>query len=202
MRDWRRERAGTALRTLPLALGTVLLADWALFLHFLIQSQTAYGEYYRTSWRTAILLLLPFLALIASIVAPVGKWKLLVGSMLIVTLWVCVAYAPAHWLTRVDFARVTIDNYPVPASVYLGHPTDSESDAIALVRLKDEGDYFLDFGSEKVRQASRSDYVRFVGGAWCFRSMQYGRFVEPLPFRKMNEFRVLSRAGHLIAVQF
>jgi hypothetical protein len=187
---------------LPVALGIVLLVDWVLFIRLVVQSETPYGAYYHTSGSTAILLTIPLLAFIASRAAPAGRWQLSLASVLLVSLWVGIGYAPAHWLTRVDFGRVSIDNHPVPASVYFGRPTDSEAEAVALVRIQDGGDYFLDFGSEKVRQGSRSEYVRLVGGVWCFRSMQTGSFVEPLPSRKMNQFRILSHDGHLITVEF
>lgn len=138
-----------------LLIGTVLLIDWALFVVFLVKSKTPYGAYYRRSWGTDVLLLLSFLGVIASIAASATKWRLSLGNAALITLWVCIAYAPTHWLSRVDFGSVTVDGHPVPATVYFGHPTDMEAEAVAIVSLRDGGDYFLDFGSEKVRQAAR-----------------------------------------------
>jgi hypothetical protein len=35
---------------------------------------------------------------------------------------------PEHWLKHVSkFATVTVDDRPVPAEAYLGHPTDNEA---------------------------------------------------------------------------
>lgn len=203
LRDWRRKRRGGGLRVkLPLALGIVLLADWGLFVQFVIQSATPYGMYFRTTWATAALLLLSFLAAIASLVAPMGRWQLGLAGILILSLWVW-GYVPAHYLNRVDFVTVTVDDRPVAASVYLGHPTDMEAEAFALVRLEHGGgDYLLDFDSENVRSANGSEYVRIPGGAWYLRSMQSGAFAEPLPPRQLNQFRLLSRDGRVITVQF
>jgi hypothetical protein len=68
-----------------------------------------------------------------------------------------------------------------------------------LVHLRDGGDYFLDFGSERVRPGSASEYVRLFGGVWCFRSMQKGSFSDPLPFLRLNEFRIPTQGGHVVS---
>jgi hypothetical protein len=203
LREWKRKRRDTSLRQgLPLALGTVLLADWALFVYFVIQSATPYGMYFRTSWATAALLLLSFVAVIAAFAAGIGRAQLVVAGALIVSLWIGSGYAPAHYLRRIDFGRVSVDDRPVAACVYLGHPTDMEAGAFALVRLEHGGDYLLNFDSEKVRPTSESEYVRIPGGVWYLRSMQYGIFAEPLPSRELNQFRVRSSEGRVITVQF
>jgi hypothetical protein len=183
--------------------GIVLLVNWALFIVFLNRSETPYGAYYHTSWSTDILLLLSFVGVIASIAVSARKWRLSLGNLVLITLSVCIGYAPGHWLRRVeDFASVTVDGHPVPAAVYFGHPTDSEAQAVALVRIRDGGDYFLDFGSEKVRQATRSEYVRLPGGAWCLRRMQEGAFHEALRSEQLNQFRIASDDNHTVVVQF
>lgn len=202
--DWKRKRDGRGLTPkLPLAVGTVLLLDWVLFVQFVIHSATPYGMYFRTTWATAALLLLSSLAAIALLTSPMIRWQMAVGGVLISSLWICIAYAPAHYLGRIDFATVTVNARPVAASVYLGHPTDMEAEAFALVRLEHGGgDYLLNFDSEKVRAANLTEYVRIPGGVWYLRSMQSGTFAEPLPPRQLNQFRVLSRDGRVITVQF
>ena len=204
LREWKRKRRDAGLRVaLPLALGTVLLADLALFVCFVIHSATPYGMYFRTSWATAGLLLLSFLAAIAAIAAPMGRWQLALASVLVLSLWVCIGYAPAHYLRRVDFGIVAVDDRPVAACVYLGHPTDMEAEAFALVRLEHGGgDYVFDFDSEKIRAASSSEYVRIPGGVWFLRSVQSGTFAEPLPPRQLNQFRLRSPNSHVVTVQF
>src|SRR5262245_43821396 len=84
--EWKRKRRGGGLRVkLALALGMVLLADWVLFVHFVIQSATPYGMHFRTTWPTAALLLLSFLAAIASLAAPMGRWQLTLAGVLILS---------------------------------------------------------------------------------------------------------------------
>jgi hypothetical protein len=204
LRGWKQKRRHRGVGTnLPIALGTVLLADWVLFVRFVIQSETTYGMYFKTTWATAALLLLSALTAIASLSAPTGRWQLALAGVLILSLWVSVGYAPAHYLRRIDFASVTVDDHSFEASVYLGHPTDMEAEAFALVRLEHAGgNYLLDFDSERVRPANGSEYVHIPGGVWYLRSMQSGTFTEPLPPRQMNQFRVLSRDGRIITVQF
>jgi hypothetical protein len=204
LRDWKRNRRGGGFRVkLPLALGIVLLADWVLFVRFVIQSATPYGMYFHTTWATASLLLLSFLAAIASVVASQGRWQLALASVLVLSLWVCVGYAPAHYLSRVQSVTVTVDDHRVTASVYMGHPTDMEAEAFALVRVEQGGgDYLLDFDSEKVRSANGSEYVRIPGGVWYLRPMQSGTFAEPLPSRGLNQFRICAHDGRVVTVQF
>ena len=130
-------------------------------------------------------------------------WKkgLLVSSVLVVLialLWL--AFSPTHWLRRVDFGTVSVDGQQVQADIYFGNP-EGEAEAIALVQLKGGADYFLDFGSEKVRQGHQSEYVRLLMGVWCFRSMQTGTFHEPLA-GNLNEFRIPTQDGHIVSVQF
>jgi hypothetical protein len=204
LRDWKRKRLDTSLRQeLPLALGIVLLADWAVFVYFLIHSATPYGMFFRTSRATAALLLLSSIAPIAAFAGGTGRWQLALASALMVSLWVCIGYAPAHYLRRTDFGTVTVDDRPAAAYVYLGHPTDSEAEAVALVQIDHGGgDYLLDFDSEKVRPVSESEYVRVPGGVWFLKSVQGGTFTEPLPPRQLNQFRLRSPNGHVVTVQF
>jgi len=111
-------------------------------------------------------------------------------------------YSPEHWLRRVDYGRVSIDGRQVPADIYFGNPTSDEAEIIALVHVAGAGDYFLAFSDEKVRAGNRSEYIRLFGGAWCYRPMREGGFVEPLPFQNLNEFRIASPTGHILSVQF
>ena len=115
--------------------------------------------------------------------------------------WFWFAFSPAHWLRRVDLGTVRVDEHRVDADIFFGEP-DGEAEAVVLVHLKDGRDYFLYFGSETIRPASASEYVRLPGGAWCFRSMKQGLYREPLPFRNLNEFRIPAQGGHVISVQF
>jgi hypothetical protein len=111
------------------------------------------------------------------------------------------AYAPEHWMRQVAFGTVKVDDRPVRADVYIGNPTQSEAEAIALIHVPGVGDYFLGFGDENYREASNHEFVRLLRGAWTFKSMREGHFTTPLPFRNLNKFRVLSH-GHTVTVQF
>lgn len=203
VRTWRRTRHQIHSRaTLSLVIAAAVLTIWILFIIFLASGQTPYGLYYQTSRLTDALLLVSFLALIASIAARAGRWQLLSANVVLVSLWIGVVYAPAHWLKRVDFGEVRIDERPVPASFYIGHPTDMEAEAIVLVQISAAGDYFLDFNNEKVRAAAKHEYLRLPGGVWCVKSVHQMRFVDPLPFRRVNEFRVASPKGEIVSVQF
>jgi hypothetical protein len=203
LRVWRRTRPAESWKTrLWIAIGSVVLTDWILFVVLLIKAQTPYGAIFQTSRLTDGLLFLSCFALVASVAAHPARWSLLLASALLITLWVTIAYAPAHWLRKVDYGTVKIDERPAPASVYFGNPTDSEAEAIVLVHVPAAEDYFLSFGEEKVRVAADHEYVRLPGGIWCFRSMRDMVFTEPLPFRHMNEFRIASPKGGVVSVQF
>ena len=110
---------------------------------------------------------------------------------------------PEHWLTHMSkFATVMVDDHPVPAEAYLGHPTDNEAQAFLLVNISGAGDYMFNFEEESYRQVSRSEFVRLLGGVITFKPMSKGRWLAPLPFRNLNEFRVASSTGQLIIVRF
>jgi hypothetical protein len=122
-----------------------------------------------------------------------------VSALLI--LWFLIGVCPSHWMRRVDFGSVHINQDSVPADIYFADP-NGEAEAIVLVHLKTGDTYFLNFGSERVRPGSASEYVRFFGGAWSFRAVPNGNFIEPLPSEKMNEFRIAAQNGQVVSVQF
>ncbi|MGC2743968.1 MAG: hypothetical protein WA672_12320 [Candidatus Angelobacter sp.] len=185
-----------------IAIGLEVLANWICFLVLLSKAQTPYGEMFQTSYVTGGLLLLSCFALVASMAARTARRTLSLANALLITLWVVIAYAPAHWLKKADFGSVEVDERPVPAVIYIGNPTDMEAEAIALVHVPAASDYFLSFGEERIRLAGQSEYVRLPGGIWCLRSMRDLAFTEPLPFRHTNEFRIASPKGEVISVQF
>jgi hypothetical protein len=51
-------------------------------------------------------------------------------------------YAPEHWMRRVDWPVVKVDDRLVPADVYIGNPTHWEIEAIALVHVPGGGQLF------------------------------------------------------------
>ena len=202
LRSWRRARPESWKNRLWIAIGSTVLTNWILFIVLLIQAQTPYGDIFQTSHFTDGLLFLSCITLVASIAAYPANWSLLLASLLLMTLWITIAYAPAHWMRRADFGSVKIDERPVPAAVYIGNPTDSEAEAKVLVHVPAAEIYFLSFGEEKVRMAAEHEYAGLPGGIWCFRSMRDMVFTEPLTFRHVNEFRIASPKGGVISVQF
>lgn len=180
-----------------------IAANWILFVRLLIESQTPYGMDVQTSLLTHGLLVLASAGAVISISVRPRRWSCLLGNVILITLWVGVAYAPAHWLRKWDYGTVKIDGRPTPASIYIGNPTDSEAEAVVLVHVPaTAADYFISFEDEKVRTASAREYVRMPGGIWTFRSMREMVFTDPLPSRQINEFRIASPKGDIVSVQF
>jgi len=199
---WKRLRdPGGWKGTWPLILGTAALANWILLLRFLIKSETPYGAYYQTSALTGVLLLLSLLGGIASI-AYAGRWQLPLANLFLLTLWVGIVYVPAHWLGRVDFGSVKVDDRLVPAAVYFGNPTDSEAETITLVHVPGVGDYFFDVSEETFRQASKNEFIQLHYGVWTFRSIRQGEFRPQLPDRNPNECRIALAGGHMLTIEF
>ena len=200
---WRRAQSrGLGRGRIALAIGVAAVAAWVLFIVLLIKAQTPYGMIFQTSALTHALLLFSCVAAVASLVSSNGRWPLFFANFMLITLWVTVAYAPAHWLGEWDYGQASIDGRPTSASVYIAHPWDSEADAIVLVHVPAASDYFLSFGEEKVRLAGKHEYVRLPGGVWCLASLRDMAFVQPLPSHQLNEFRIASPQGGVVSVQF
>jgi hypothetical protein len=200
---WKRARPAANWKTrLFIKIAPVILTNWILFLVLCVKAQTPYGAVFTTSPLTHALLFLACVSVVVSFWTFPVRWPLSLAGTSLITLWIVVAYAPAHWLKKVDFGTVRIDGRPTLASVYIGNATDSEADAIALVRVSGTGDYFLSFGEEKVRLSKEDEYVRLPGGIWSIRSIREMVFTEPLPFRQMNEFRIVSPKGSAVSIQF
>ncbi len=111
-------------------------------------------------------------------------------------------YVPEHWMTRVGFAKVSLDDRAVPADVYMGHPSDNEAQAYVLVHTSTAGDYFLNFEDEKYRNASADDFLRTPWGAWTLKPMPHGPWNSPLPFLQINEFRITASDGRVVKISF
>jgi hypothetical protein len=163
-----------------------------------VRSQTQDGMIFETSVLTHVLLLL------ACVVAILGvrKWPLLMANVALVSLWIGVAYAQAHWLTKSGHCTVRIDGQPENATVYMGSPTDNEAEDVALVDIPGAGDYFLSFGTEKIKPATNREFIHLPGGIWVFKSMRELRFVSPLPFMAADQWRIAAPDGRVIEVQW
>jgi hypothetical protein len=200
---WRRTRHAQSSKTrVSVAIYSATVANWILFIVLFIKGQTPYGAVFQTSPVTHGLLLLSCFAVIVSLAVSRWRWPLLLANLFLITLWVTFAYAPSHWLKDWEYGSVKIDGRPTAASLYIGHPMDSEAEAIVLVHVPAAADYFLSFGEEKVRVATEHEYVRVPGGVWSFRSMRDMVFTEPLPFQRINEFRIATSTGGVVSVEF
>ncbi|HVO81408.1 MAG TPA: hypothetical protein VMT28_11790 [Terriglobales bacterium] len=185
------------------ALGTAVLANWLVLGFYVVTEQIGgVGIDFHIVRFTGAFLILSFLLLMFSIRAQSFRVGLSLASFLALVLWFSVAYAPQHWLARMNFESVTVDGRPVPAVMYIGNPRQSEAEAIALVHVPNVGDYFFDFGEETFREASKHDVVALPFGAWSWRQMTYGKFWPPLPSRHINECRIPLSSGRVLTVDF
>lgn len=187
----------------PIILGAAVLANWIVFVFYLATEKIGgLGVDYHLSRFTPLLLTLSLFLLAVSIPAKSFRWSLLVANFLLLVMWFTIAYSPEHWLERQDFGRVKVDDHPVPATVYIGNPRQSEAEAIALVHVPNVGDYLVDFSEETFREASKHEFVTLYYGAWTWKTMTQGRFVPPLPFREVNECRIPLSDGRVVTIAF
>jgi len=183
-------------------IGSVAIANWILFIFLLIRSLTPYGMIFQTSLLTDVLVLASCIGAVVSLVVSAKRWPLLLANLVLITLWVGMAYAPAHWLRKCNYGKASVDGAATPALAYIGYPTDSDADAVVLVQIPAADDYFLSFEEETVRMAAKNEYVSLPGGVWVFQSLRDMSFTKPLPPKRMNEFRIMSPQGKIISVQF
>ena len=86
--------------------------------------------------------------------------------------------------------------------MYIGNPTLSEAEAIALVHVLGVGDYFVDFSSETFPEASTHDFVDWHAGVWTWKPMTQAQFRPPLPFLQVNEYRIPLSDGRVVSIAF
>ena len=162
-------------------LGTAVFANWMVLGFYVATEQIGgLGIDYRIGRFTGEFLIVSFALLILSIRARSFRVGLALASFLVLTMWFGIAYAPQHWLERMDFESVTVDGRPVLATMYIGNPKQSEAEAIALVHVPGVGDYFLDFGEETFRAASKHEVVTLPFGAWTWRQMTRGKLLAAM----------------------
>lgn len=204
IRCWRSKRPPAGWKKVsPVVVGTAVLANWIVFVLYLVTEQVGgVGVDYHISRLTPVLLAFSLLSIIVSIATYAGRRSLLLANILLLTMWFGIAYAPEHWLAREDIGTVTVDDHPVPAVIYIGNPRQSEAEAIALVHVPKVGDYFFDFGEETFREASKNEFIPLHYGAWTWKSMIHGQFRPPLPFRHVNECRIPLSDGRVVTVAF
>jgi hypothetical protein len=203
-RGWKRKRPPRGWKSnFPIMLGAAVLANWIVFAFYLSTEKIGGLRVdYHLSRFTPLFLTLSLFLLALSIGAKSFRWSLLVANFLLLIMWFSIAYSPEHWLEREDFGSVRVDDRPVPATVYIGNPRQSEAEAIALVHVPNVGDYLVDFSEETFREASKHEFIALYYGAWTWKPMTHGRFGPPLPFREVNECRIPLSDGRVVTVAF
>jgi hypothetical protein len=197
--ELRPERKGFS----SLILGAAVLANWIVFGFYVATEQIGgFGINYQINRFTGVFVIVSLSLLILSIRARSYRVGLSLANFLLLIMWFSIAYAPQHWLERMDLESVTVDDRPVSATMYIGNPRHSEAEAIALVHVPGVGDYFLDFRDETFRPATRHEVVTLRFGAWTWRQMTHGKFGPPLPFRNVNECRIPLSGGRVLTVAF
>lgn len=199
VRQWRKRDVNRASNGIsPALLGGAVLVNWVVFL------QCAGIEKFDRYLAAATSLFLPLTLLSAglSFAAYAVRKSLLISNILLLILWFNIGYAPRHWLDRVDFGNVQVDDKPVPSAVYMGNPKRTEAEAIALVRVPGVGSYLINFDSESIREASEHDFAILGAGAWTWNPMDEGQFSPPLPFLHVNECRIKRSDGRVIKIVF
>jgi hypothetical protein len=187
----------------PVWLGAVVTANWFVFAVYIFTDRPGgAGFNYYIDRFTGVFLILSLSVLILSIRASSFRWGLSVANGLMLIMWFSTAYAPEHWLERVDFVSVRVDERPIPATMYLGKPQQSEAEAFAVVRVPGVGDYFLNFSEETFRESSKHEFAVLPFGAWTWRTMSRGQFGAPLPFLNVNEYRIPLSGGRVLTVAF
>lgn len=201
---WLRARqSGVPQRThLAIGIGILTIINWIVFAIFLSKAKTPYGETFQTSVLTQALLFLCLPAAAASHLLLKSEWRLFFANLLLMSLWIGIAYAPSHFLKRWNYGDLTIDGRKTPASIFIAHPWDSEAEDIVLVQTSTTEDFFLSFGQEGVHVSPKARCIRVPGGVWAFASLREMAFDKPLFSTQMNEFRFRSRDGRIVSVQF
>lgn len=204
VRGWKRKQPPRERKAVsPVVLGAAVLANWFVFaVYFFAEKIGGVGVNYHIGRFTVVFLILSLSLLVLSIYAYSFRLGLSVASLLLLIMWFSIAYAPQHWLERVDFESVRVDDRSIPATMYIGNPRQSEAEAIAIVHVPGVGDYFLDFSEETFREASKYEFVPLPFGAWTWRTMSRGEFGSPLPFRNVNECRIPLSGGRVLTVAF
>jgi hypothetical protein len=131
----------------------------------------------------------------------VGLTIALVAAASVALWYFCIP--PEHWLRQVrTFASVTVNDRPVQANIYIGHPTNREAEAFLLVDIGSVGNYLFNFEDETLRELPGKEFLRLGGRVFAFRPISTGNWVQPLPSTNINEFRVGASNGSIVTVRF
>jgi hypothetical protein len=123
-------------------------------------------------------------------------------TFLVIMIVLFLFYAPAHYMKRVNWLTVKLDDSIVPADAYAGEPTHREAETYVLVHVPKVGNYLLNFEEEKYREVSSREFFRVRPGSWMFKSIVQGQWIKPLPSLKINQYRIATHNGHVVTVSF
>lgn len=202
IRGWKKRSLGDWKKISPVLLGVLAVINWCVLVCFIANEKVGVGLDYHLSRWTPALLGFSLLSLVLSVGAYAFRRTFVIANFLLLLMWFDTGYAPTHWLERVDFGNVTVDGQHIPAAVYIGTPTLSEAEAVALVHVPGIGNYFIDFSSERYREASSHEVIASRFGAWTWKPMNQGPFRPPLPYLHVNECRIPTSDGRVMTVAF
>lgn len=184
-----------------LLLGIAALGNWALFLAFVLTD--GFSPFHiRIAEFAPALLLLTLVLIAVSRKVQARRWMLETSNVIVLALWFTFAYSPQHWFARGWLGSARIGDRTIPVVVYVAEPRDSEAASIALVRVRDVGNYFVDLGDETFREASSSELLPLHYGVWTWRAAPNGSFQPPLPYLRVNECRIRLGDGRVLSIDF
>lgn len=187
----------------PLLVGAAALANWFLFVSYLLTDQFNGAVFHsRISELATALLTITMLLVAVSTRVQVGRWMLVTCNLMVLLLWFGFAYSPQHWFWRTGVGNASVGGLATPVVVYIGNPRESEAESIAFVAVPDVGNYFIDFRDETFRETSRFEFLPLRYGVWTWRAAPNGTFRQPLPYQQVNQCRIGLADGQVLSIDF
>jgi hypothetical protein len=189
--------------TFSLLMGAAALANWFLFVSYLLTDQFVGAVFHSYVSEFVIAILTATVLLVAlSNSVQVGRWMLVSCNLVVLFLWFAFAYTPQHWFWRTEIGSASVGDRATPVVVYIANPRESEAESIALVAVPDVGNYFIDFRDETFRRASKFEFLPLHYGIWTWRAAPQGTFRQPLPYQQVNQTRIGLADGQVLSIDF
>lgn len=184
-------------------IGIAAIVNWALFVSYALTDIYHGAAYhFRISDLAPALLMLTLVFVALSVKVHAQRSMLVTSNLILLALWFVFAYSPQHWFGRSWMGSASIGDNKIPAVVYVANPRESEAESIALVRVPNVGDYFIDLGDEKFRDASKSELLPLHYGVWTWKAAPNGGFHQPLPYLQVNQCRIRVADGRVLSIDF
>ena len=198
-----RARKSKQLPAFLLLVGIAAIVNWGLFLSYAVtDTYNAAAFHFRISDVAPALLAFTLVFVALSVRVHAQRWMLLTSNLILLALWFMFTYSPQHWFGRSWMGNASIGDHKTPVVVYVANPRESEAESIALVRVPNIGDYFIDFGDETFREASKFELLPLHYGVWTWRAAPNGRFHQPLPYVQVNQCRIRLADGRVLSIDF